>query len=146
MRGNRRTICSSLPGVKWNYFHFNAEVSYLDYLDEEMTIMGILSSFRVAAAALIFEVVGDAGSTKHYFFGHMSGQHMSALSIGSGFLIAAGVCFNLQRSKLTHIYGSICIAHARPGPELRDEFNEIVWYARGLAKLDGIIHRGLLRD
>lgn len=85
---------------------------YLDYLDKEMTIMGILSTFCVAAAALVIDRVSSAEHT--YFFGRLATDHPVQVYIGSGFLLAAGLCFYLQRSRLAHFYGSICMSRVMP--------------------------------
>lgn len=79
---------------------------FLDYLDKEMTIMGILSSFCVAGAALIVDRVCSAEHTS--FFGRLATDHPVEVFIGSGILILAALSFYLQRSWLAHLYGSTC--------------------------------------
>lgn len=92
---------------------FGEPKEYLEYLDKEMTIMGILSTFCVAAAALVVDRVGTAEHDS--FFRTLSRDHAVSVFVGSGFLFVAGLCFYLQRSKLAHFYGSICISTIHPG-------------------------------
>ena len=88
-------------------------IKYLDYLDKEMTIMGILSTFCVAAASLVIERTGRTESD--WFFQSLRNGHLLSVFCGSAALMAAGLCFYLQRSKLAHFYGSICMSMAQPG-------------------------------
>jgi hypothetical protein len=89
----------------------DATKAYLEYLDKEMTIMGILSTFCVAAAALIIDRVGSAEHNS--FFGRLAVSHIVQVLIGSGLLMLAGLYFYLQRSTLAYFYGSICMSIAR---------------------------------
>jgi len=63
--------------------------AYLEYLDKEMTIMGILSTFCVAAAALLIDPVGSA--EHNTFFGGLAQSHIVQVLIGSGLLMLAGL-------------------------------------------------------
>jgi hypothetical protein len=90
----------------------DATNAFLDYLDKEMTIMGILSTFCIAAAALVIDRVASAD--KASFFKSMLADHPVQIFVGSGLLIAAGLFFYLQRSHLAHLYGSTCISMAAP--------------------------------
>jgi hypothetical protein len=83
---------------------------YLDYLDKEMTIMGILSTFCVAAAALVVDRIGTAD--KGSMFKTLQSDPSPSVLVGSGFLLCAALCFYLQRSRLAHYYGGICISQA----------------------------------
>jgi hypothetical protein len=85
--------------------------AYLEYLDKEMTIMGILSTFCVAAAALLIDRVGSA--EHNTFFGGLAQSHIVQVLIGSGLLMLAGLYFYLQRSNLAFFYGSICMSIAK---------------------------------
>jgi hypothetical protein len=87
--------------------------AYLEYLDKEMTIMGILSTFCVAAAALVIDRVGSAD--KSSFFGGLAANHIVQVFVGCGLLMLAGLYFYLQRSVLAHYYGSLCMSMAKPG-------------------------------
>jgi hypothetical protein len=83
---------------------------YLDYLDKEMTIMGILSTFCIAAASLVIDRVASAEDGKDSLFLKLGQQHFASVLIGSVFLILAGLCFYLQRSRLAHFYGCISMS------------------------------------
>ena len=48
--------------------HTDMSNKYLDYLDKEMTVMGILSTFSVAVVALVLDRVGSAEANKGSFF------------------------------------------------------------------------------
>jgi hypothetical protein len=85
---------------------------YLDYLDKEMTIMGILSTFCVAAAALVIDRVASAEHNS--FFGQLAVAHLVQILIGASFLMASGLCFYLQRADLAWYYGGICMSVAKP--------------------------------
>jgi hypothetical protein len=85
--------------------------AYLEYLDKEMTIMGILSRCCVAAAALVVDRVGSAEHES--FFGGLAKSHIVQVLIGSCLLMLAGLYFYLQRSTLAFFYGSICMSIAK---------------------------------
>jgi len=87
--------------------------SYLEYLDKEMTIMGILSTFCVAAASLVIDRV--CGADKSSYFQQLAQSRLPDVLVGSGFLLLACLCFYLQRSLLAFYYGGICMSIARPG-------------------------------
>jgi hypothetical protein len=93
--------------------------AYIEYLDKEMTIMGILSTFCVAAAALVVERIAGAEKTS-YLATTIWAKHMGLVSASSGLLLAAGLFFYLQRSHLAYLYGSICISLARPASSAWD--------------------------
>jgi len=86
--------------------------AYLEYLDKEMTIMGILSTFCVAGASLAIE--RTAGAEKTSYLAMIWAHNMGNVVFGSSLLMTAGLFFYLQRSHLAHLYGSICISIARP--------------------------------
>jgi hypothetical protein len=91
--------------------------AYLEYLDREMTIMGILSSFCIAVVALVLKSVAGADSTSGWLFHDLSNHRMVEVSLGCAFLVLAAFCFYLQRSKLALTYGAICMAYAHHDPE-----------------------------
>jgi hypothetical protein len=86
--------------------------AYIDYFDKEMTIMGILSTFCVAAASLVIDRL--SGATGGAFFARLATLHPVQIYLGASLLLIAGLCFYLQRSKLGHFYGSICMSVAMP--------------------------------
>lgn len=85
---------------------------YMEYLDKEMTIMGILSGFSAAAAALVVEKV--AGATSGALAVLFKCQ-ASPLLVGAGAFLLAALFFYLQRSHLAWYYGQIALAQARSG-------------------------------
>jgi hypothetical protein len=91
------------PGVK----------IYLDYLDKEMTIMGILSTFGVAAAALILDRVMSNGD-KATEIGKEINSHSLQMFVCSAMFLGAALYFYLQRSMLALYYGEICMSLACP--------------------------------
>jgi len=90
------------------------EKVYLDYLDKEMSIMGILSAFCVAVGALVLERVASAkegGLAAVWEFGYQF------IVIGSGLMLLAALFFYRQRSLLAWFYGqmSLCLAESSEG-------------------------------
>lgn len=81
---------------------------YLDYLDKEMTIMGILSAFSVAASGLVIERATAAA--KDTQLAQLWGSSRLYLVLGSGYLILAALFFYRQRSLLAFYYGQICLS------------------------------------
>ena len=79
---------------------------YLTYLDKEMTIMGILSGFCIAALAASIKALTDkdaaiAGSLWH-------GSPLCVV-LGNVLLLLAGLWFYQQRSSLAWYYGQIAL-------------------------------------
>jgi hypothetical protein len=71
---------------------------YLDYLDKEMTIMGVLSGFSFAAAALLAKESSLLSAIAHQALGSMANAYFVIL--GVLLMAGAGVSFYLQRSHL----------------------------------------------
>lgn len=84
---------------------------YLEYLDKEMTIMGILSAFSVAVPALVIDkIAGAKDSTDLAKLWHdQSGIWLN----GSAAILIAALFFYRQRSHLAWYYGQIALAQAR---------------------------------
>jgi hypothetical protein len=83
---------------------------YLEYLDKEMTIMGVLSAFSVALASFATErvVTADKGFLQYLWY---SGRyHVIA---GAATAVLAAFFFYLQRSHLAWYYGQIALAQSR---------------------------------
>lgn len=82
---------------------------YLEYLDKEMTIMGILSAVPLAAAggALSLVLGKDGSGPEIWKRGHW------AIVIGSTLCVAAAGLFYKQRSLLAWFYGQLCLAPLR---------------------------------
>lgn len=85
---------------------------YLEYLDKEMTIMGLLSAFSITLAAVVTDRIVTA---KHGFLNDVW-MHGKYHIIAAGVLaVVAALLFYLQRSLLAWYYGQICLAQVR-GP------------------------------
>jgi len=86
---------------------------YLDYLDKEMAIMGLLSAFCVAVAALTVQQVAgaDDGGLK-FLWDHEQSQ----LELGLGSLIVGALFFYRQRSHLAWLYGQLCLLQSKDAP------------------------------
>lgn len=79
--------------------------SYLEYLDKEMTILGILSTFAVAVVALFLQQIGSAENGKLFFaLWTQAGWYVLA---GSVSILLSAVCFYNQRAILARHYGRL---------------------------------------
>ena len=106
---------------------------YLDYLDKEMTIQGILSAFCVTAAAVVFDrILGVDAKSASVLIASL--QQKSAIYIFAAVtsLVLAALFFYLQRSKLAWLHGQIsfAVAHEMRGMNVPDDTNTV---AGGLA-------------
>jgi hypothetical protein len=82
---------------------------YLEYLDKEMTIMGILSAVAVAApAGILSAVLANHNDVKTALWN--TGQIF--ILAGSVLCIIAAFCFYKERSLLAWFYGQICLTEA----------------------------------
>jgi hypothetical protein len=91
---------------------------YVEYLDKEMTIMGILSGVSlVAPAGILSAVLGDHSDVKIALWN--TGQFF--IVAGSALCVVASLCFYKQRSTLAWFYGQICFAEALEDKTTRSE-------------------------
>jgi len=82
---------------------------YLEYLDKEMTIMGILSAVSLAAPAGILNTfMSDKGDLKAQIW--EAGRFF--VTAGSLLCVLAAFFFYMQRSRLAQFYGHICLVKA----------------------------------
>jgi hypothetical protein len=82
---------------------------YLEYLDKEMTIMGILSAVSIAApAGILNALLGD----KSIFKDQLLGAGPFFVMLGSVSCILAALSFYGERSRLAWYYGQICLTEA----------------------------------
>jgi hypothetical protein len=81
---------------------------YLEYLDKEMTIMGILSGFCVTVAALVLDRL--AGARVSSDLGTLWSDLGAYVATGSACLVVAAFFFYRQRSHLAWIYGQLCLS------------------------------------
>jgi hypothetical protein len=89
---------------------------YLDYLDKEMSIMGVLSTFCLAVPSLCLERVisADDKSIAHDFLVKLWGNGSPYLVIASGLMLCAAAFYYKQRSLLAWYYGQIALKMALP--------------------------------
>jgi hypothetical protein len=84
---------------------------FLDYLDKEMTIMGILSGFCIAVIVLVVDKV--AGASQSSDLSTLWKDQAAHWAIGAGALLVAALTFYRQRSHLAWYYGQITLAEIR---------------------------------
>ncbi len=90
----------------------NSDVKYyLDYLDKEMTIMGILSAFCVAVPSIVIEriISIDKNSVAFNVASNLTDKGIWFLILASVALFIASALFYKQRSKLAWYYGQISL-------------------------------------
>jgi len=87
---------------------------YLDYLDKEMTIMGILSTFCIAAVALVLDRIGSADLEKKTLFALLWRDQRLFVLLGSSCVALAAALFYQQRSALAWFYGQISLSIESP--------------------------------
>jgi hypothetical protein len=82
---------------------------FLDFLDKEMTIMGILSAFFVAVVSVFLNAVGsaDLAKNKETLFSDLWSQEHWYILVGSGWILGAAGLFYAQRNMLAWYYGQI---------------------------------------
>ena len=86
---------------------------YLDYLDKEMTIEGILSAFCVAVGGVAFDrVLGGKADGASSFVGQLQEFSYPFVLAAIAGLVTAALFFYLQRSTLAWYYGEISFAVA----------------------------------
>jgi len=89
---------------------------YLDYLDKEMSIMGVLSTFCLAVPSLFLERVisADEKSIAHNFLLNLWCNGWLFLTVATGMLFFGAAYFYKQRSRLAWYYGQIALEMALP--------------------------------
>jgi hypothetical protein len=97
---------------------------YLDYLDKEMTIMGILSAVSIAApAGILNAMMGESGPLKTGLWA--AGRYF--ILTGSVLCVAAAFFFYKERSLLAWFYGQICLEETLgDGPSIDAEIRELL--------------------
>ena len=95
---------------------------YLDYLDKEMSIMGVLSTFCLAVPSLCWERVisADEKSIVLDFLVKLLGNGSLYLVIASGLMVFGAASFYKQRSRLAWYYGQIALKVALPDYTARE--------------------------
>ncbi len=90
------------------------DTNYLVYLDKEMTIMGILSTFCVAVVALVLDRTCGAEPSKQTVFSVLWSQERLYVLLGSIFFGLGASLFYMQRSALAWFYGQIALSMDMP--------------------------------
>ena len=81
--------------------------AYCDYLDKEMTIMGLLSAFSIVVPAAVLDRVGGTKLTDHNLFAQIWNNDRILILSGSLAFLLAALAFYLQRSLLAIYYGQL---------------------------------------
>jgi hypothetical protein len=86
---------------------------YLEYLDKEMTLLGVLSTFCVGFASIVLDRVAT-NMDKITLFKTLWDEHVTSLLVGSVLLLLAAWIFYKQRSDIAYFYGGIAMTMAKP--------------------------------
>ena len=108
---------------------------YLDYLDKEQTVQGILCTFCILAAAGIAAKIALAPSAGSGLLPGLQGKSLPYVVCSLVAFAAAALFFYLQRSELLGLHGYFVLAIARksaPGVERADSWS----YEEALAHAD----------
>jgi hypothetical protein len=101
--------------------------AYCDYLDKEMTIMAILSTFSVAVPAAVLDRVLGAKAEDDLWLRDLWSRASTLLEMGTLAFVLATLAFYLQRSHLASCLGQIR-------------------FSKTPAQYPGLTERDLLRD
>src|ERR1700733_14082651 len=121
---------------------------YLDYLDKEMHILGVLSTFCLAVPSLIIERIAslDDKSIAHDFFIMLLCNGSPPLIVACILMFIAAAFFYKQRSRLSWTYGQMALEIAIPiatGKTLEKRLKETdqwpTWIPYHCAKAAGIL-------
>jgi len=94
--------------------HSDPTGSYCDYLDKEMTIMGLLSTFAVVVPAVVFDrVAGSKDAKDANPFAHLWADEKALLGTGSVVFFLAALAFYLQRSQLAFYLGQLRLSQTK---------------------------------
>src|ERR1700688_1793386 len=93
---------------------------YIDYLDKEMTIMGILSFFCVSVIGVVLKTIFDSTLGGHGIDSQSLGgqawlKGSYYITWGTPSLLAASLSFYRQRSRLAWYLGQICLSELTSG-------------------------------
>ena len=89
---------------------------YLEYLDKEMTIKGIMSVFCVSVAGLVAKTIlgiNPQNATTKILSDVLWTNGSDYILAGAACLLAAALCFYLQRSLLAWYYGQLCLSDSK---------------------------------
>ena len=113
---------------------------YLEYLDKEMTIMGVLSGFAVGSVVLVMHAFTTDSSHSTLVQSIWDGSAALVIVATAAQLVAA-LFFYKQRSVLAWHYGQLCLAlfsdgphkHASTRAQLDDADSWATWIAYRIA-------------
>jgi hypothetical protein len=86
--------------------------TYLEYLDKEMSIMGVLCAFSVGVLALALDRI--LGNEKETTLTSLWRHDPAHVLTGSALVLASALMFYRQRSLLAWYYGQISLSLIRP--------------------------------
>src|SRR5262245_49949496 len=96
-----RRASESVPlSREWTMAAEDSVVRYGEYLDKEMTIMGLLSAFSVAVPAFVLDRTAGAKPVEQLALANLWSDDRPLLLAGSLALFLAALGFYLQRSHL----------------------------------------------
>lgn len=98
--------------------------NYLEFLDMEMTIMGILSAFCIGVVSLALDRILSAKQVDNSYFFRVAVVGWQYVILGSVAIVIAAVCFYHQRSLLASNYGEICYHEAKGEKGIADMYLE----------------------
>jgi hypothetical protein len=85
---------------------------YLEYLDKEIAITGVLTAFSAAACAFALDRMGGAQSGT--VFSRVWQYAAAWVLVGAGTALASALAFYMQRSHLAWLYGQIALSISAP--------------------------------
>jgi hypothetical protein len=106
---------------------------YLDYIDKEMSIMGILTTFCAIVSGIVLDRVLSAEANKGVFCELLT-HALFYVIVGSILMLLAALSFYRQRSLLAWFYGQITLCLARTPEDVSDLLDDVdswatwTWY------------------
>jgi hypothetical protein len=82
---------------------------YLQYLDKEMSIMGILSTFTALSVGGIVTVLSGIGKDDREWLGRFWSNEGIFVAVGSTMILFSSLFFYTQRSRLAWAYGQLTL-------------------------------------
>ena len=80
---------------------------YCDYLDKEMTLMGLLSAFAVAVPAIVLDRTAGARQDEQPHLAALWAEHRGLLAAGKLVFLLSALYFYRQRSLLAYYLGQL---------------------------------------
>jgi hypothetical protein len=80
---------------------------YCDYLDKEMTIMGLLTAFSIAVPSLVLDRLAGAKESEQFNLYLLWDTQRPLILAGSMSFFLAALAFYLQRSHLAYYFGQL---------------------------------------